>query len=77
MTFTQDSGRRERWNGPAEEARLAGSVLSQTRQLADDLGRVIASARRPLQQTISAHPYRALGISFAAGVLLGWIIKRS
>ena len=37
---------------------------------------VIGPARHFLEQAIADHPVKAVGLSLAMGVLLGWFIKR-
>jgi ElaB/YqjD/DUF883 family membrane-anchored ribosome-binding protein len=79
-----DSARR-----PMEEARQAFGDVSQQAQrgfqdvsrsargAVDDVQDAIDPYRQSLEDAIMSHPVKAVGVSLAVGVLLGWLIKRS
>ena len=52
------------------------SPFGEARQTFDEVRRAIVPVRRILEHAISDHPVKAVGISLALGVLLGWLIKR-
>ena len=54
---------------------LPGS-LQEARIALDELAQTIDPARRSFEKTVADHPLKALFISLAAGVVLGWLIKR-
>jgi ElaB/YqjD/DUF883 family membrane-anchored ribosome-binding protein len=63
---------------PLQETRQAiGQVGREARHALETARRSIGPARRSLEQTISAHPIKAVGFSLALGVFVGWLIKRS
>ncbi len=74
---------------PVENAREALGDLGETaRRGFDDAGRqarqayeqvedVIEPYRQSLEDAIVSNPVKAVGVSLAVGVLLGWLIKRS
>jgi len=74
---------------PLEEARQAfGDVSKQAqrgfqdmsrsaRGAVDDVQDAIGPYRQTLEDAIMSHPVKAVGVSLAVGVLLGWLIKRS
>jgi ElaB/YqjD/DUF883 family membrane-anchored ribosome-binding protein len=63
---------------PLQEAREAiDHAGREARHALDTVGRSIGPVRRSLEQTISANPIKAVGLSLAVGVFLGWLIKRS
>ena len=63
---------------PVQEARRAlEEVGKEARHALGEIGHAIAPARLSLEQSIVAHPMRAVALSIAAGVFLGWLIKRS
>lgn len=81
------------WTGsahkPMEEAREALGDLGKqaqhgfqdmSRSAQDafgDMGDAITPYRRSLEDAIVSNPVKAVGVSLAVGVFLGWLIKRS
>lgn len=61
---------RSEWSGslrePLQEAQIALDEFVQT----------IDPARRSLEKTVADYPVKALLVSLAIGVLLGWLVKR-
>jgi ElaB/YqjD/DUF883 family membrane-anchored ribosome-binding protein len=73
----QTLGWRETLDRPVGEARqLLGEMVSEAGRTLRELGSATDSARESLEQSIAANPIKAVGLSFAAGVFLGWLIKR-
>ena len=74
---------------PMEDAREAlGDVGKQAQRGFQDMSRSAQNAfgemeeaitpyRRSLEDAIVSNPVKAVGVSLAVGVLLGWLIKRS
>ena len=63
---------------PVAEARqVFGDVSREARHVLGELGQVVAPVRKSLEQAVVAHPLKVIGISFAAGVFLGWLFKRT
>src|SRR6476660_360485 len=74
---------------PMEDARQAfGDVSKQAQRGFEDMSRTARSAvddmqdaigpyRQSLEDAIVSNPVKAVGVSLAVGVLLGWLIKRS
>ena len=63
---------------PLEDARNALlEAGKEARHVIGEVGETIGPLRGTLEQTIAAHPLKALMFALAAGVLLGWWIKRS
>jgi len=54
----------------------AGRPFDEARRALDEVRQVIGPVRHFLEQAISDHPVKAVGVSLAMGVLLGWFIKR-
>ena len=52
------------------------SPLDEAIRAFDGIVQVIGPVRHLLEQTIADHPVKAVGLSLAIGVLLGWFIKR-
>jgi ElaB/YqjD/DUF883 family membrane-anchored ribosome-binding protein len=52
-------------------------VSRSARGAVDDVQDAIEPYRQSLEDTIMSHPVKAVGVSLAVGVLLGWLIKRS
>jgi ElaB/YqjD/DUF883 family membrane-anchored ribosome-binding protein len=53
-----------------------GRPLDEARRAFDEVRQAIGPVRHFLEQAISDHPVKAVGLSLAMGVLLGWLIKR-
>ncbi len=71
-----------RWDdGPAGALLVARDTISdvgkEARQVIQEVGQAVGPLRTTLEQTITAHPLKAIMAALAAGVLLGWLIKRS
>lgn len=49
----------------------------QARQAYDQMEDAIEPYRQSLEDAIVSNPVKAVGVSLAVGVLLGWLIKRS
>lgn len=54
----------------------SGRPLDEARRAFDEVRQTINPVRHFLEQAIADHPVKAVGISLALGVLLGWLIKR-
>jgi ElaB/YqjD/DUF883 family membrane-anchored ribosome-binding protein len=50
--------------------------LDEAQRAFDELRDVIEPVQRSLEQAIADHPVKAVALSLAMGVFLGWIIKR-
>jgi ElaB/YqjD/DUF883 family membrane-anchored ribosome-binding protein len=62
---------------PLEEARHAiDEVGQEARHALDEMRHAIGPAQHSLEQAIVDHPVKAVGLSLAMGVFLGWLIKR-
>lgn len=77
-----ESNRTSAWSEslkhPVAEAQQAfGEVGREAQHALDQLGEAVAPVRKSLEQAVVTHPIRAIGISLAVGVILGWLIKRS
>ena len=57
---------------PGQKARILSCVLGRCDELRD----VIGPIQRSLEQAIADHPIKAVVLSLATGVFLGWLIKR-
>ncbi len=64
--------------GRLQNARDAITEVGKDAQQAMlDVGRAVGPLRNSLEQTITAHPLKSILVALAAGVILGWLIKRS
>jgi ElaB/YqjD/DUF883 family membrane-anchored ribosome-binding protein len=65
--------------GDAGEAARRGydDASRQARQAYDQIEDAIEPYRQTLEDAIVSNPVKAVGVSLAVGVLLGWLIKRS
>jgi ElaB/YqjD/DUF883 family membrane-anchored ribosome-binding protein len=62
---------------PLEEARSAiDEVSKEARHALDEMRHAIGPVQDSLGQAIADHPIKAVGVSLAIGVFLGWLIKR-
>jgi ElaB/YqjD/DUF883 family membrane-anchored ribosome-binding protein len=62
---------------PLEEARHASDEgCKEARQAVVDRRHAIGPVQHSLEQAIVEHPVKAVGLSLALGVFLGWLIKR-
>ncbi len=78
MDPNQTVGWRETLQHPVSAAAETFSEVSrQTQHALGNLGDAVAPVRRSVEQAIVTRPIQAVVLSFAAGVLLGWLIKRS
>jgi ElaB/YqjD/DUF883 family membrane-anchored ribosome-binding protein len=50
--------------------------LDEAQRALDELRDVIEPIQRSLEQAIADHPIKAVVLSLATGVFLGWLIKR-
>ena len=50
--------------------------LDEARRAIEDLGDMIGPLKRSFEQAVGDHPIRAVVLSLATGVFLGWLIKR-
>jgi len=57
-------------------SRPVAQPLDETLRAFGELRQLIGPARHFLEQAIADHPVKAVGLSLAMGVLLGWFIKR-
>ena len=63
---------------PVAEARhVLEEVSREARHALGELGQAGAPVRKSVEEAVVAHPIKAIGISLAVGVLLGWLFKRS
>ena len=77
MESNRTSGWSETLKRPLSEAQqVFGEVSKDARTAVGELGQVVAPVGKSLEQAIVAHPFKAIGISFAAGIFLGWLMKR-
>ncbi len=51
--------------------------LKDARTALDEAGRAVTPYRNSLEQAITSNPVKAVALALAAGVFLGWLIKRS
>ena len=65
--------------GEAGEAALRGydDAARQAREVYEQMDDVITPYRKSLEDAIVSNPVKAVGVSLAVGVFLGWLIKRS
>ncbi|MDG3008096.1 DUF883 family protein [Paludisphaera mucosa] len=65
--------------GEAGEAARRGydDASRQARQAYEQMEDAIGPYRQSLEDAIVSNPVKAVGVSLAVGVLLGWLIKRS
>ena len=64
---------------PNQPLTWPGSVrqsLDEAQRALDELRDVIGPIQRSLEQAIADHPIKAVVLSLATGVFLGWLIKR-
>jgi hypothetical protein len=64
---------------PNQHLTWPGSLLrplDEAQHALEDLGAAVGPIRRALEQTIADHPIKAVVLSLASGVFLGWLIKR-
>ena len=62
---------------PLDEARHAiDEVSKEARHALEDVRHAIGPVQHSLEQAIVDHPVKAVGLSLALGVFLGWLIKR-
>lgn len=52
-------------------------VSGRAREAFDQVGDYVDPYRQTLEDAIVSNPVKAVGVSLAVGVLLGWLIKRS
>jgi hypothetical protein len=50
--------------------------LDEAQRAFDELRDVIEPIQRSLEQAVADHPIKAVLLSLATGVFLGWLIKR-
>ena len=53
-----------------------GRSLDDAQRVLDELRDVIGPIQRSLEQAVADHPIKAVVLSLATGVFLGWLIKR-
>jgi hypothetical protein len=64
--------------GRLQDAREAiTEVGKEAQQAVVDVGLAVGPLRNSLEHTITAHPVKAILVALTAGVILGWLIKRS
>ena len=62
---------------PLEQARHAIDEMGkEARHALKDVRHAIGPVQHSLEQAIVDHPVKAVGLSLAMGVFLGWLIKR-
>jgi ElaB/YqjD/DUF883 family membrane-anchored ribosome-binding protein len=62
---------------PLEDARHAIDQISkEARHAISEVRGTIGPVQHTLEQMIADHPIKAVGVSLALGVFLGWLIKR-
>ncbi len=64
---------------PNQSLTWPGSVrrsLDEAQRAFDELRDVIKPMQRSLEQAVADHPIKAVLLSLATGVFLGWLIKR-
>lgn len=60
-----------------DKARNFGATAKQAAQSAYDTAQQkVKAGAQVADESIRAHPYNALGIAFACGILIGFLIKR-
>jgi hypothetical protein len=82
MSMTVEMNRILSWGeGLKRPWQEAGGALADlgkdARHAMGDVGEAVGPLRRSLERTITTHPLKAVLVALAAGVVLGWIIKRS
>jgi hypothetical protein len=78
MDPNQTLGLREGLRQPLEGARDALlEAGKQARQVIGEVGQTVDPLRTSLEEAISAYPLKAVMGAFAAGVVMGWLIKRT
>lgn len=71
-------GARQAFGDASRQAQRGLEDLSRSaRNTIGDMQDAIGPYRRSLEEAIVSNPVKAIGASLAAGVLLGWLIKRS
>lgn len=69
---------RRGYDDAAHRARQAyGDVSDRAREAYDHVGDYIGPYRQSFEDAIVSNPVKAVGVSLAVGVFLGWLIKRS
>lgn len=65
--------------GDAEEAARRGydDAARKAHHAYDHMEDVLSPYRQSFEDAIVSNPVKAVGVSLAVGVLLGWLIKRS
>ena len=77
MSEVGDAARRG-YEDAAHRARQAyGDVSDRAREAYDQVGDYIGPYRQTFEDAVVSNPVKAVGVSLAVGVLLGWLIKRS
>jgi len=71
-------GARQAFGDVSKQAQRGFEDMSRSaRGAVDDMQDAIGPYRQSLEDAIVSHPVKAVGVSLAVGVLLGWLIKRS
>lgn len=65
--------------GDAGEAARRGydDAARQAREAYEHMDEMISPYRQSFEDAVVSNPVKAVGVSLAVGVLLGWLIKRS
>jgi ElaB/YqjD/DUF883 family membrane-anchored ribosome-binding protein len=69
---------RQAFGGVSRQAQRGYQDMSRSaREAVGDMQEAIGPYRQSLEDAIVANPVKAVGVSLAVGVFLGWLIKRS